>query len=57
MNGEYHYHLEGTSFDALAMIAVRCLLAPSFFCQQGNFKRIPGTGYLMGSVFMSLKRL
>ena len=39
VNGEYYYHLEETSFDAIsAMIAGRFLLAPSF-CPRGQLQK------------------
>ena len=58
VNGEYYYHIEGTSFDAITMIAGRFLLVPSFFVKGANFKK----EYLEQAIsnglgFMSLKKI
>lgn len=41
VNGEYYYHLEGTSFDAISYDSRKVSASTLFFVKGANFKKDP----------------
>ena len=39
VNGEYYYHLEGTSFDAISYDSRKVSASTLFFCQRGQLQK------------------
>ena len=59
VNGEYYYHLEGTSFDAISYDSRKVSASTLLFVRRGEFqkKNTWNRLFLMDSAFMSLKKI